>query len=312
MHQLIRQQWRADGEGAQLAHIRYPEGSLVMAFRRDVTGPSWVAKQAVSTAGRIRLRSERRALEWLAPWRNMLRIPRVLAWSEGEEGAFLILSGIGGGSRFPALQRGRSLDPGFECLQNWLRQMHRLVPSPENVDLPALHRRWRQELGELPQYERSTLGLWGKFEHLTVPSRPAVAVHNDFWWGNLVFDGDRIGVIDWDGFRAGTPLDDLLTLLFKTPVVKGWSQVRGSAAFCWTFFEASPTRRLLRRWAGEYGLSSEEAESCFYSFLVRRLHWELGMALQPRTAAEQYTALLQWIPILGWLTEQRYPNPFAA
>lgn len=312
MHTLIRQQWTTAGETTVLARFRYHECGLVMAFRPNVAGPLWVAKRAESEPGRRRLRNERKALQYLLPWQQLLRIPRVIAWSEDEADACLILWGTPGYSRYPFLRTGGVLDARFQIAQNWLRQLHRLVPSPEDVDLQTLQQRWRAGLEDLPRRERRSRGLWRKFDETKAPFRPAVPVHNDFWWGNLLFDGGRIGVVDWDGFQAGTPLDDLLTLLFKTPTVKGGTALGASAAFRRTFFEATPTRRLLQRWAAECGLTAKDAEFCFYSFLVRRLHWELGMSLQPREEKDKQAALLQWSAILAWLAHEGYPSPFAA
>lgn len=311
MHALIRQLRTAGEQTAVLARFRFHECGMVMAFRRDVVGPLWIAKRVESEPGRLRLRNERNALEWLAPWQQTLRVPRMLAWSEDESDACLILSGVTGHSRFPSLRSGGFLDVRFQTAQDWLRQFHRLVPSPEPVDLLTLHRRWSQELGDLPRRERRSYGLWAKFEQTVAPSRPSVPVHNDFWWGNLLFDGGRIGVVDWDGLRAGTPLDDLLTLLLKSPVMRNWTRLRDSEAFRVRFFAPSPARRLLLKWARECELSAEDAEFCFYSFLIRRMHWELGMSLQPRAEKDRQTALWEWSAISGWLAEQQYPNPFA-
>lgn len=311
MHTLIRQQLSGEGRKTVLARFRHVECGMVMAFRPDVSGPVWVAKRVTSDRGRLRLRKERRALEYLEPWRQVLRTPRILAWSEDEAGACLILAGFSGCSRFPWLWRRGMVDGKLAIVQQWLRQFQQLVPSPEPVDLPKLQQCWLQALRELPQRERRSVGLWAKFEQTIAPARPAVAVHNDFWWGNLLFEGGRMGVVDWDGFQAGTPLDDLLTLLFKTPVGRGWNMLNPREAFCATFFEASPARRLVQNWAAECGLSAAEVDFCFYSFLVRRLHWELGMSLQPRPEPERTAALLQWSAILSWLAERRYPSPMA-
>lgn len=312
MHSLIRKQWKANEEATVLARFRFHECGLVLAFRRDAAGPLWVAKRVESEPGRLRLRNERQALESLFPWCEVLRVPQVLAWSEDESDACLILSGLPGYSRFPSLRKGAAVDAHFGIAQNWLRQFHRLVPAPDDGDLSTLHRRCLQELSELPKRERRSCGLWAKYEQIVAPSRPAVPVHNDFWWGNLLFDGGRIGVVDWDGFRAGTPLDDLLTLFLKTPVLRGWTRLSASAAFQWMFFEPSPAHRLLQSWAEEYNLSASDGEFCFYSFLVRRLHWELGMSLQPRGDMDRRSAQVEWSAILGWLADQRYPNPFAS
>ncbi len=311
MHSLIRQQWQADRANTVLARFRFHECGLVIAFRKDVAGPLWVAKRVESEPGRLRLRNERLALEELSPWEEVLRVPRVLAWREDESDACLIVSGLPGCSIYPLLRKGGAVDAHFGIAQNWLRQFHRLVPAPGGVDLQTLHQSCLQELNELPQRERRSHGLWTKFEQIVAPARPAAPVHNDFWWGNLLFQGGRVGLVDWDGFRAGTPLDDLLTLLLKTPALRGWSRLSAAAAFHWMFFDESPVRRLLQAWAAEYDLSAGDAEFCFYSFLARRLHWELGMSLQPRGERDRRSAQVEWSAVLGWLAEHGYPNPFA-
>ena len=40
---------------------------------------------------------------------------------------------------------------------------------------------------------------------------PAVAVHGDFWAGNVLACGERLSVIDWTTFHYGAPLEDLIT-----------------------------------------------------------------------------------------------------
>jgi hypothetical protein len=34
-------------------------------------------------------------------------------------------------------------------------------------------------------------------------------VHGDLWGGNILADANRVGVIDWNHFHFGTPLEDL-------------------------------------------------------------------------------------------------------
>lgn len=312
MHSLVRQQWKARENGTMLARFRFHGGGMVMAFHAGASGPEWVAKRGDTEASRARLRRERAALEYLLPWQSALRVPRLLAWEEDAAEVCLVMSGIAGVVRMPDLRSNADLDPRFVQAGDWIRGMQHLVPSPRPLSFPEIHEEWLQGAQKLPEKERRSLGLWEHLRKLKAPARQTMTVHGDFWWGNLLFCGDRIGVVDWDGMQPGTPLDDMLTLLFKTLVRRGWTEVDSGTAFRIVFFEHAPCRRFLQQWARECGLTAEDGHFCFYRFLARRLQWELGLDLQVRSEQDQESARRHWSPILGWLAEQNYPNPFKA
>jgi Ser/Thr protein kinase RdoA (MazF antagonist) len=44
--------------------------------------------------------------------------------------------------------------------------------------------------------------------------------HDDYWPGNIFFDGERVTVIDFESFRDGFPLEDVAYFLFRSELLQ--------------------------------------------------------------------------------------------
>ena len=53
--------------------------------------------------------------------------------------------------------------------------------------------------------------------HARVAARPLIVAghHGDYWPGNVFIDGDRVRVIDFEGYREGLPLEDVAYFLIQ-------------------------------------------------------------------------------------------------
>jgi hypothetical protein len=189
----------------------------------------------------------------------------------------------------------------------WLHQFQRLVATPAETDLQEIAFTWARDAEARPD-SWSEL-LWKQARSSRKPV-PAVAAHGDFWPGNLLFERDRISVLDWNNFHTGNPLDDLLTLLMTTLRKERGRYLDRMGCFLRTFFAPGPALDLLRTWAIRRQLHPLEARFCFYLFLARRLRWELGFGLQSRSSKTIAQSQAFWRPALAWLAAHHFPDPF--
>lgn len=308
MHERMRLRVAQYPTGLHLMRIPMDEGALVLAFRHSHPHPEWVAKRASGERSRERLRVEKQVLEQLQPWQAQLRVPALLDWDDDGEECCLLQTGVAGQIDALTLPAAGRLPPRFRIAAQWLESFQNLAQPLVSIHLRELTRQWLDEVAAAP--DSFSAPLWEQVRILTAPALPAMPVHGDFWDGNLLFDGNRLSVVDWSGFGSGTPLQDLLTLLFRAPVTRRGRLLASWDAFVYTFFTPSPARALLVDWAARRGLGVEGARFCFYLFLAHRLRWELGFCLQQRSEEEQSSSHHFWQPILSWLADRHYPDPF--
>ncbi|HVA64307.1 MAG TPA: phosphotransferase, partial [Terriglobales bacterium] len=162
----------------------------------------------------------------------------------------------------------------------WLRRFQVTVPPPRACTLADLEQQARRQAEraclDQPQYADLLRSALAALPPLLEPSRPATAIHGDFWSGNVLWDSKRgpskaVGVIDWSGFGAGTALEDLLT----------WTAHLGARGGVlsrldrWRvlFFSAGTARDFLRDWSSGCGYGESLARWAFYLFLLRRMGW---------------------------------------
>lgn len=308
MHEIVRRNWAAYRDNLKLMRVPIEGGVQILAFQRNCKHPEWVAKQGTNPLSRKRIEAERRALEWLEPWHSRLRVPKLLDYMEAENETWLVRTGVAGQPIPFYLGAGREIPAALFTAAEWLNAFQELVPSPAAIDLRLLADQWFREAEE--RADEWSAPLWNQVRAMPMPGTAASCIHGDYWLGNLLFDDEHIGVVDWNGFQAGTPLDDLLTLLTTTPRVERGQALSWERSFLLTFFTSSPVQELLVSWARRRGLSPHESRFCFYLLLARRLRWELGYNLQTRSEKEREQAKNNWRPILDWLGAHDYPDPF--
>lgn len=330
MHELLFDMVRDARVPPVLARLPLDDGGLVAAFDRGAgrgAAPRWIAKLAYGAPACERLRAEARALARLEPVALQLQAPRLLGWRESEEEsspqACLVQSGLVGGrmsSRWPGRPE-RGLPPQLGAVRRWLGRFqaagrrHALLSHPASLgDLMAeaagAAQRWMQRSPEFAPLFRPLAGVVLQSLQSQL-DQPAVAIHGDFWAGNCLLQrSGEIAVIDWSGLQPGSALEDILTFTARLacgPERAPWSMLE-SWQHLW--FTPGAGREFLRDWAGAVGYSDHLARSCFYLFLLRRLGWELGFALQTRNQSERSSAQVQWDQALTWLARHRFPDPF--
>ena len=322
MHELILDLLQ-DHPGAALARFPLDDGALLCLFHGGAC-PRWIAKTAAGEAGIRRLRAEAAALDQLEPWANILNIPRRLGWHDGaaapDELACLVQSGVDGTPAAGVCDLRRpwaALPDETRHIAAWLRRFQVTVPPPRACTLADLERQARRQAEDAcsshPEYAPLLRSALAALPPLPEPSRPAIAIHGDFWSGNVLWDSKRdpsraVGVIDWSGFGAGTALEDLLTW---TAHLGARGRLR-SRLERWRvlFFSPGTARDFLRGWSAGCGYGESLARWAFYLFLLRRMGWELGLGLQARDDTERATAQCDWTEIAAWLAQHRHPDPF--
>jgi hypothetical protein len=103
---------------------------------------------------------------------------------------------------------------------------------------------------------------------------PAIALHGDVWPGNIFVAGDRVSVIDWDGYREhDASYHDIYTLLSSFVVAGGPPGPEPAASFAATFYADSWFSRLVRaelaRYTAAIGVDPELVTLMLPFFLVR-------------------------------------------
>ena len=103
---------------------------------------------------------------------------------------------------------------------------------------------------------------------------PALALHGDLWPGNVFVDGDRLHVIDWDGYRErDASYHDIYTLLSSFVVAGGAPGPEPAASFAATFYADTWFARLIRGELEHYttaiGLDPELVTLMLPLYLVR-------------------------------------------
>jgi hypothetical protein len=218
------------------------------------------------------MRKEHASLCFLRPWDAALNVPRVLAWEVDQDSACLIVTGLEG---CPVEQSTRTggfrrhplplLDMGFE----WLDRFRRMVPLPvagsaEQIAGAAMQRlEARTDLTEVTAFLRAALKA----------SRPAVwpalvATHGDFACCNLVREGKRLGVVDWEWFGPGFPFHDELTLVSGLDVFSGARQCGLVESYRHLLFSESRECRSLMERAQRRGVAAADHRIAFYVFLA--------------------------------------------
>jgi Ser/Thr protein kinase RdoA (MazF antagonist) len=106
------------------------------------------------------------------------------------------------------------LTPQMRAAGAWLRTMQEATRSNADgrevlraqVELAIMHAQ-----GD----KRILAGL--RELHARVAARPLIVAghHGDYWPGNVFIDGDRVRVIDFEGYREGLPLEDVAYFLIQ-------------------------------------------------------------------------------------------------
>ncbi|MFP5245942.1 MAG: phosphotransferase, partial [Thermoanaerobaculia bacterium] len=111
----------------------------------------------------------------------------------------------------------------------WLGLMQKITRTNEDghARLETLLEQAMDDLASLPSLggRRPDIAnsLHGLHNEVKLQLLPVVGQHGDYWPGNIFIDGERVEVIDFEGFRPGLPLEDVtyfLTYLDLMPLMR--------------------------------------------------------------------------------------------
>jgi|GEM_PF-1216033 len=285
------------GPVALLALEDYPGSSrrqtVVFVFDGQSATPRAVAKLAPWMGEGTRLAAEFKALAGTGEHLDQaLRqtVPKPLALTHHKGMAVLLETHAAGrslyvamrGSWFPRLRAGAH----FRAARGWLVSFQRATTSASvtlNDEIAARHvlaplARFRRDCEPSAVEQRMLEHTLSLARELRDQSLPLVARQGDFWPRNLVVDGERICVVDWERFEPRSlPFSDL----FMFPIAYGLSYpwkpgrwARPADAFHATCIGRSSlsglVRAYLREYCAEMGLSPRLLELFLPVFLVEK------------------------------------------
>lgn len=323
MHELLRERLQAEAVPPVLAQFPLDDGALIAAFASSGDHRlRWLAKTANGAAACRRLEAEAHALELLAPLAEELALPRLLAFrqdgADDEASACLVQSAIAGQRircRWSASPQAAFPRP-MQVAQRWLERFQERSRSlslshPTLAEIGAdTASRAAQALQADPAL--APLLAWvPQFFAAPGPSVRAVAIHGDFWPGNVLWNSrsGSVGVIDWSGFGAGSALDDLLTWMTQMPAGRPQRPLARVQYWPALLFQPGRAQHCLLAWSRRAGYDAATARYALYLFLARRLLWELGFSFQSRGPGERDWARREWPAVLIWLAQRQFPAP---
>jgi len=286
-----------EGEVARLLNLRPASFELLfvngwrmdlsaltaLVFERGLTRPTLVVKAAAG-AERAGLHAERDNLELLA--RASLpeltaTVPRVLAHLELGSTALLVESALPG-SPFDGFRSARRIAGFVSRAAEWLLLFHRGTPVTRRpLEREDLDRHFVRPIEEyLRRFEpgaseRAFLGrALAEAEGWKGAVLPLVFHHDDYCPQNLLVDGERLSVIDWETpFVHRPPLYDLIHLLACLGVGRT-RDGRGDhlESYERVFFEDNPVSRAaraaVRAYAREMAVPAEAVRLLFTVYWV--------------------------------------------
>jgi hypothetical protein len=207
-----------------LALSKDPNAKLtLLLIPRGSTRPTLAIKVPTTAAAEASIAAERRALTDLharLPEAILASIPRFEDLREVRGRPSLVTTALPGSpmtTRYHAWRHTATpaaVRADFRAVEAWLGRFQSVSAGPtEPCDMDGggaevLSRRFAGD----PQLDELLARLSAIHTRLRTTSTPRTAVHGDFWFGNLLFVGDKIsGVIDWEaGAASGEPVRDLV------------------------------------------------------------------------------------------------------
>jgi len=246
------------------------DGLVWWIFPEGAASPALIGKLPRTPRDSDLGRREAAALAILAPYAARLNVPRLVFQTDAHDGRFIFLqSGMPGR---PLAEETEALEPVLD----WLEQLQDSVPPRGNLAEASCEavRLCRALLRDPSRAEEHLLASV-EAGAPALASLPAVAVHGDFWTGNLLQDKDRLAVVDWSNFHFGSPLEDLHNFAAAQGFRRGGTLESEMQSMWRVFFAETPlstrtqdaTRSRLRRG----GLSAEMLQPLFRLFLARRV-----------------------------------------
>lgn len=206
-----------------LALSKDPNAKLTLLLLREGgRAPALAVKVPTTEAAEVNILAERRVLSDLRdrlPESLLATIPAIVETS-GSGRVTLAAGGLPGspmttryhGWRHVATPAAVKRD--FAMVEAWLSRFQGETAGPRmSIDMDGdVSEILRTRFADDPAADAVLARLAGAYGRLSRSSTPRTAVHGDFWFGNLLVDGEEVsGVTDWEcGAICGEPLRDVV------------------------------------------------------------------------------------------------------
>ena len=163
-----------------------------------------------------------RARHEAATLARLQNVPRVLLYDERR--ATIVMERAPGESLDRLFARGERapLLAALERAGTWLREMQDATRRDSGADAV-----FDEVIATAKNDARGDARLLRALDR-KVEAAHVVGHHGDFWPGNLFIDGDRVTVIDFEGFRDGLPLEDVAYFLIRVELLARRFRVRAA------------------------------------------------------------------------------------
>jgi hypothetical protein len=255
----------------------YADQSVYFFFLGRDRFPSAVGKVGFDPAGAQYLEREHRGLRSLAERAGSLpggSVPRPLLYREVGGRQVLLQSALRGDTVATWLVPGSRLNGRLERFLVWAAGWSAALGRATRSEGADLARAWIDEFStKLDRTGRARALLDGAARSIAAGSGgsiPAVLAHGDFCGENILGNGERYGVIDWELCdQPSLPLYDILDLcLWVAFRSEGHWRPDPFAALERLLNGADPLARALRRALGRYAEAMEFGERLLPSFLA--------------------------------------------
>jgi thiamine kinase-like enzyme len=212
--------WR----GARSIEVSALEGGITnLNYRVDVDGETFVARIASPDARQLGVKRRREHTATVSAWRAGVA-PEVFFWSETR--GILVTRFVPG----HALAVEAAIGPDrLRRIVTAMRLYHAGQPYVGATSPFATIRAWtsaaRRHGAALPGDIDDPIGALRPIRR-ALAARPVLAVpcHNDLWGPNLIDDGERVTVLDWEYAGMGDPYYDLASLAIHHSDGERWDR----------------------------------------------------------------------------------------
>ena len=239
----------------------YADQSVYLFFNSGESFPAAVGKVGFDPAGAYYLERERRGLQALGECRTSIpaaSVPRLLLYTEVAGRHALLQSALRGERVSTWLVPGMRLNGRLRRFLAWAADWSAALGRATRADRPELGSAWTEEFSQkMDRTRRSRSLIEGAVRAVCKGfggSFPSVLAHGDFCGENILGDGERYGVIDWELCDdASLPTYDILDLcLWVVTRIEGHVEPDPFAALERLVKGRDPLARELRVTVGRY------------------------------------------------------------
>ncbi|MGZ5431422.1 MAG: aminoglycoside phosphotransferase family protein [Thermoanaerobaculia bacterium] len=161
-----------------------------------------------------------RARHEVSTLERLPNVPRVLLFDERR--ATIVMERAPGVSldRLFARAEPDRLLPALERAGAWLREMQNATRGADDGTAVL-----RDVLATAVKDANGDARILRALER-RIGDQPVVGHHGDYWPGNIFVEGERVTVIDFEGFREGLPLEDVAYFLIRVELLARRFRVR--------------------------------------------------------------------------------------